>query len=263
MISALGHYRVAQTLLQISSYLPKGRTKVGRAICRLTSRNGVALSLYGPLLKSNPEDATFRLCAEGAYGYVFSDFLDRQRKPFSFVDVGANLGIYSLIAARNPQCRQCYAFEPNPAVFDVLVKNLGLNRCEERITARNIGISDKAGEHRFAVTATHSGGGAISASGDLTIRCENRAAFDMIADGDPLPKIVKIDVEGHEPAVIGQLVQSQMWPQVAVLFFEASDDRYDVSAVRQEVEGAGFRLAARNDQYGGIHDLLFVRSPTA
>lgn len=46
---------------------------------------------------------------------------------------------------------------------------------------------------------------------------------------DLLPKIVKIDVEGHEPTVISELMKSAMRKDIHYLYFEANKSRYEVA----------------------------------
>ena len=218
------------------------------------------MSAYGPLLRTKKGDKTFRFCADGSYGFFLSDLLDRQNRPFSFVDVGANIGIYSLIAAQNPQCQHCYAFEPNKDVFEYLKSNIALNRLDSKIKANNLAISDKPGQLRFHVVPEHSGGGAISCDGEVAIEANDRSVFNNIAAIDASPQIVKIDVEGHEPVVIDQLMRSDLWRNVDTLFFEASEDRFEVNPVKNRLVEAGFRLVAKDAGLEfGVFDLLFFR----
>jgi FkbM family methyltransferase len=220
------------------------------------------MSAYGPLLRTRKGDRTFRFCADGSYGFFLSDLLDRQNRPFSFIDVGANIGIYSLIAARNPQCQQCYAFEPNKDVFEYLKANIALNSLDSKIKANNVAISDKPGQRRFRVAPGHSGAGAISGcDGKLAVETTDRSAFNDIAATNASPQIVKIDVEGHEPIVIDQLMRSDLWQNVDTLFFESSEDRFEVNPIKNRLVEAGFRLVAKNAGLeAGVFDLLFSRA---
>jgi FkbM family methyltransferase len=57
------------------------------------------------------------------------------------LDVGANIGVFSLCAAK--QGARVYAFEPIPSTFAVLELNVRLHGLESVVTARNIGLSDR------------------------------------------------------------------------------------------------------------------------
>jgi FkbM family methyltransferase len=60
------------------------------------------------------------------------------------VDVGANIGVFTLFAAK--QGAQVYAFEPIPPTFEVLQHNIRLHRLDSVAHTRNIGISDRLQE---------------------------------------------------------------------------------------------------------------------
>ena len=58
-------------------------------------------STYGVFLKANYRDVTFRLCILGCYGNFYCNRLKNIDEEFIFLDIGANQGIYSLIASQN------------------------------------------------------------------------------------------------------------------------------------------------------------------
>ena len=74
------------------------------------------------LFNPNFKDPTFRYCNGGAYGNFYSKYLTNQNFFFHFIDVGANIGIYSLIASKNNNCIKIDAFEPNPIIYKNLKK---------------------------------------------------------------------------------------------------------------------------------------------
>ena len=57
------------------------------------------------------------------------------------LDVGANIGVFSLCAAK--QGARVYAFEPIPWTFAILELNVRLHGLESVVTVRNIGLSDR------------------------------------------------------------------------------------------------------------------------
>lgn len=66
-----------------------------------------------------------------------------------FVDVGANIGSYSILAASTGA--SVIAFEPVPATFQRLERNIHFNRFFELIDARNEGVAAKPGSLPFTV----------------------------------------------------------------------------------------------------------------
>src|SRR3546814_14634080 len=92
----------------------------------------VVTSRYGVKLRANWRDRTFQYCRAATYGRDLSGFLAAQDSPFAFVDIGANQGLYSLLAAGKPQCASVLAFEPVAATFAVLGDNIQPNGREEK-----------------------------------------------------------------------------------------------------------------------------------
>src|SRR6516162_290896 len=60
------------------------------------------------------------------------------------LDVGANIGVFTLLAAK--QGAEVYAYEPVPPTFEVLHHNIRLHRLDSVAHARNIGISNRVEE---------------------------------------------------------------------------------------------------------------------
>ena len=70
---------------------------------RLMRRKGQAYikSVYGPYLQTDWADHQFYLCATGRSGFKLHDILRTKRsEPFVFVDVGAEHGYYTFLAAK-------------------------------------------------------------------------------------------------------------------------------------------------------------------
>ena len=64
--------------------------------------------------------------AYGSYGNFYSDRLKKEKNKFLFIDIGANQGLYSIIAAKNKKNIKSYAFEPIKTTYDLLKKILKL-----------------------------------------------------------------------------------------------------------------------------------------
>jgi FkbM family methyltransferase len=135
----------------------------------------------------------------GTYEREKVEAFHRELSPGSIVyDVGANVGIYTVLACRAVgQSGRVFAFEPVAANLEFLRRNIGVNRfanCEVVPKA----VSDKNGTVSFA-----SGGGSclgkISDHGEYCVPSITLDSF--VAEGHPLPGLVKIDVEGAEAAV--------------------------------------------------------------
>lgn len=116
-----------------------------------------------------------------------------------FVDVGANIGSYTILAAGGVKARVT-AVEPIPETFEHLECNVMLNRLTERVRCCRMGLSDLTGILRFSAkldTVNH----VLAEDEDLPGIDVPVTTLDELVSGDP-PVVMKIDVEGHERAVL-------------------------------------------------------------
>ena len=133
----------------------------------------------------------------------------------TFVDIGANIGIYTLTAAKTMTGKKgiIIAFEPNPETFARLMFNLRSNIADfdnqPEIKALNIGVADK--ETTFTLQVDHANLGASSIrsknrqqektapgkTGTMEITC--RPLLDILKEFS-ITRIdaLKIDIEGAE-----------------------------------------------------------------
>ena len=134
-----------------------------------------------------------------------------------FLDVGANVGIFSILAASicGPVGR-VLAFEPNPRVRQLLAKSAILNWYHDRIKIYDIALGDVAGPAKLSYSLARLGDAQVDAQqkksdpfsvtqsqlGDgLEIDISVRKLDEVIPVDLPI-KILKIDAEGHEAEII-------------------------------------------------------------
>jgi len=97
----------------------------------------------------DPDDVRtfpFTLLAEGIYESALSKLLfSLIDKSETFVDIGANIGFYTIAALRMKLGIRVVSFEPNPMVFSKLRRNLQLNECFKNVSTRNQALSNEEG----------------------------------------------------------------------------------------------------------------------
>ena len=136
--------------------------------------------------------------------YLFSS---ETTQPF-IVDCGANLGMSILFFKRlYPGCR-VLAFEPDPGIFSLLQRNVELNGFEGVVLV-NKALSNKEGVVQFYSDP----GGPGTGLGSLVSKRSSSLSIDVpsvrLSDYIDEPvDLLKIDVEGAEPQVIAELVES-------------------------------------------------------
>ncbi len=117
-----------------------------------------------------------------------------------FVDVGANIGAYTLVASESPAA-QIVAFEPHPATFSRLQANVARN------SRPNVELVCAAvGNQRGTIAITDTPGSStthITASDEpRSLTVQMLRLDDFLLDRGLHPTLIKIDVEGFEGEVL-------------------------------------------------------------
>jgi FkbM family methyltransferase len=115
-----------------------------------------------------------------------------------FVDVGANIGVYTITAALRGA--RVLAFEPNGSARAMLAANLALNHVADRVHVLPFALADFSGPARFTTDLESSNHLETSpeATGDLVDVRE----FDSLVEPGSRVSLIKIDAEGFDEAVL-------------------------------------------------------------
>ena len=171
----------------------------------------------------NFKDITFRFACGGAYGNYLNSLIREHKKDFFFLDIGANIGIFSLIAKDNKNCKKIIAIEPSRLIYRELKKNLPSENC----ALYNLAITNFNGFADLSIIKNHSGVSKLINRKDKKkyksqkVITKNYKFFDMIYKKfKPYNLIVKIDVEGHQLNVIKEIKKSKIYKNISVLYIE-------------------------------------------
>ncbi len=133
---------------------------------------------------------------------IIFTFYWRNKAIYSNVlDIGANLGLHSILLSKCGYEVSCY--EPDPVHFEILKKNFGLNDILN-VKAFNMAVSSQEGEKEFVrvlgnTTGSHLAGAKPNPYGELErfpVRLEAFRKLIKWAD------LIKLDIEGHEKEVL-------------------------------------------------------------
>lgn len=119
-------------------------------------------------------------------------------------DVGANIGLYTVHAGRQLEGGVIYAFEPNPAAYSKLVKNIEDNHIEN-VRAFPYAVGAQSGRVRMRMGDRTNVGKVLEQDGGNGVRIEvEMVTLDNIVQEYSVSHIdlMKIDVEGHENEVL-------------------------------------------------------------
>ena len=138
------------------------------------------------------------------------------REGMVVVDVGANVGTYTLLALRaTGTSGRVMSYEPTPRAFGILQGNVQVNAFLEsgRIDLRQKAVSDGAqAENTFFVSKACLGHSSLYATADVNsteleaIEVET-VSLDTDLGGTSRIDVVKIDAEGAEPAILRGMQQ--------------------------------------------------------
>jgi FkbM family methyltransferase len=127
-----------------------------------------------------------------------------------FVDIGANVGFYSVLLARNLKSGHGYAIEPTSRTFERLQANIALNGVQDRVSTIKAAITDRNGTVPIQVIPgkeeyASMGGMHHPSVASLGFNVETVAALtldNLVEQNDIDPGFLKIDVEGCEHMVL-------------------------------------------------------------
>jgi FkbM family methyltransferase len=155
-----------------------------------------------PLEARSDESIGYSLITTGVFDLPVTEALLRLTDPGELaVDVGANIGC--MTGALASVAGEVWAFEPNPTVLPVLERAVA--RWGRRVKVHPVALSDKTGSTSFVVPLNPQNGGLARVGTDAhnqdTIVQVDTAPLDALV-GDRQIGVLKIDTEGHEPAVL-------------------------------------------------------------
>lgn len=200
----------------------------------------------------------------GLHEFVDMAFLLHLLRPGDlFVDVGANIGSYTVLASAVCGARSI-AIEPDPGTVRSLRRNVEINGIEDRVTVVEAAVGSSAGTVGFTVGQDTTNRVATSTDRE-TREVQVRTLDEIVAKEAPV--LIKMDVEGYEPEVVAGASSALAQPSLVAVITETADP-----IIRSVLQNAGFVcasydpfervLVAEGELHGppSSHNTLFVRS---
>lgn len=182
----------------------------------------------------------------------------------TFVDLGAHVGFFSLIAARHVGSEgRVYSFEPTPDVYCRAERNFSANQLRDRITLEGLAVGGRVGEVQFVLVPGASQANSVEQPGDMG----NRIVVPMTTldeyfklKGWPRVDLVKMDIEGQELAAIkGMRELVTRNPELSLIFeYHRAQLRRagtDPAELFYTLQNLGFRTFSSLHRTGGRLDM--------
>lgn len=170
----------------------------------------------------------------------------------SFWDVGANIGLYTLYAAKTKEAK-VLAFEPSSESYAALMNNIKLNSFEDQIIPLCFALNEKELLSRLYMKSTEAGASMHSFDSEYSAEGKINVGFAqptigfsadfLLATFDlPPPEFVKIDVDGNEARILrGGREIFMEHTRSLIIEVESFVDKSLKTEVINELDTMGFR----------------------
>jgi FkbM family methyltransferase len=191
-----------------------------------------------------------------------------------FLDVGANIGAYTVLASGVVGART-RAYEPSPVSYSALVRNVRLNNLGDKVTLRNVALGRERGSLRLTEGL---GMENYIVSGSAVSKGRTTEVQVVTLDEDlagACPTLLKIDVEGFEAEVFasGRKTLANAGLQALVMEYNQTIARYgsEVKQLDEMIGSAGFQpcqyepfkrtlVPVPSAKRGEVSNLVYVRN---
>ena len=212
------------------------------------------------------------------------EWLDSFQPGEELLDVGANIGLYSVYAAIQRGCRVT-AFEPESQNYALLNRNIHLNHLSDRVAAYCVAAMDQLRLDRLYLSQfdPHGGGSCHSfgaevgfdlaarpspfAQGCISIDIDHAVETRMLA----VPDHIKIDVDGFEHKVVAGAARTLKDRKLRSLLIEVNPHLPEHRDLMTHLAELGFthdplqfqRVARTEGAFKGVGEMIFRRGPGA
>jgi FkbM family methyltransferase len=180
----------------------------------------------------------------------------------TFLDVGANVGSYTILAS-GAVGASSITIEPVPSTHTRLLQNIRLNNLADLVTPHATAVGRELGTVSFISSLDTMNRVAVSSDNSPIIEVPLSTLDHILLDTDP-PILWKVDVEGYEDAVLGGAVASLSSEHLKAVLLEA-----DTPHLQDVMKACGFlqycydplkrSLREGSSKTDGGHNQLWIR----
>jgi FkbM family methyltransferase len=208
-------------------------------------------------VNSNDPVITPSLFLNGTYEpFETKIFMNLIKENDILLDIGANIGYYSIIAASIIKKGKIYAFEPEPHNYDLLTRNIKINGYNNIIPVQKV-VSNFNGKVKMYIDNKNTGSHSLSQENVANLKNYlevNSIKLDDYLEGINQRKvdIIKMDVQGAESQVIDGLTKTlhhntsikiimEFWPKGLI--------NMEINPIKflQKIKTLGFKIAVLDE----------------
>ncbi len=188
------------------------------------------------------------------------------RRGGTMIDVGANLGYFSLLWTSMHASNRCIALEAAPRNVEILRKNVARNRMDERIRIVPCAAADKPGKVLFDLGPENQrgwGGIIVDDRNGQAIEVESVRMDEMVPLNEQIA-LLKIDTEGADTLVLMGCEHLLKAGLVQEIWFEQNKPRMQqigipFDAAQKYLESVGYTCTAHGSERDSLVEWSAVR----
>ena len=247
-LTALKHiYIVPKAIIQIKNWIPflLNYIRITNTKQNYIFRNG--LTIY---TNEGVDSSTVAVVfLKNEYGV--------SHKTDTIIDIGANIGVYSLISAKKYKSK-VYAYEPMPQSFSLLKKNIELNKLQSKVKYHKLAVAKTNEKRRFYNTGS-SPFNSLYTKGKDYVEVECTTLKDIFKDNNiKTCDILKIDCEGAEYEILYNTPDSILAKikEIRMEYHKIEGGEKDnVNDLKKYLQDKGFSVTKwdpENEKYGMV-----------
>ena len=161
------------------------------------------------------------------------------------LDLGGNIGSFTLLAYRNKPGARITAFEPGPPNIALFQMNMLANRLpEDRIELRKMAVAGTTGTATWFFDSANPGGSSLYEKKGEPVDVQIVALAQVIEEAGEDIALLKIDIEGSEYDLLAHTPAS-VWERVHAIALELHDDpagKKTQQSFMEEMKAFGYQI---------------------
>jgi FkbM family methyltransferase len=237
-----------RTIVEIAASIQNWPTAIALRLFRnhgglrlLAFRNGLNVVCRGA---TRDWDVIHELLFAGSYSRALQ-FLKAQSGSPVVIDLGANIGLFSLLAARANESARVIAFEPGPPNQKIFqINQLANSKLSERIELKPFAVGGAARSTEWFFDEHNPGGSGLYSVGGRRYPVEVSTFTDVVRSLGKQIALLKIDIEGAEYEIMAQ-TPPEIWRCVDAVSLELHGDPENKMTQQQFLDRMlthGFRI---------------------
>ncbi len=228
-----------------------------RKIYNRKKRNLVIATVHGCKMELAPSEYvdSSLLFSPQFYEPNEISFIKQVLKPGKcFIDIGANIGIYSLIASKQiGKNGKVFAIEADPFTYKKLLTNIKLNSIYDNVEAINIGVSNKSENLKIKINISGNRGSSGFLDGESIGPEVNCVPLSKIIDKYKIKHIdgMKLDIEGMEYCVLEKFfndTERESYPQFVIIEYNKDYEKWAGGNPIDLLKSQGYKTHSQTGQ---------------